>query len=615
MTTSFAPRNVHHQQQQRGPQFGAPRYAAQQVGAPQVGGRPFGRGVGPQLVPGHQFPGQQFPGQQFPDQQFPGHQFHGPVPPPPAAPLPKKRPVAGKIIAGLVAAGLVVGGAGAWYSLSGSSSPALQATSFAGADPTTSPFGTDAPQVATVAADGPRSGDTAGLYAATTPPSCDDAAFLVQLQADPAKLAAWGGVFGLDAADVPAFVDSLSPVVLRAATSVTDHPFREGAFVEEPVVLAAGTAVLVNSYGEPTVKCFNGNPLSAGPQTAAAVTVVPTTRQITNYRFTSIDNSRVVVIPGKPDPKPVPGPNKPPVTVPTPDPALVKKAEEQKKLADQARQEATDSRANADSLGVNARVFRGEADRLAGLETTATARANAANGAAAKAQTDLNDAFLSFPPDRAKVERAQAALAAAKAEQANAATALITARNDASKADEEADTAESQLKNAESKARNDENVAKIAEDNAAKAKQAADDSAKKSASKKDDETVAGPDAQTPAGVDAEAAAGTDGQTPAGTDGQTPQGAPATDPEPATGQAPVTAVCQKVVTDSAQQAPICPTGGSADTAPAGTTEVGTGPVDSSSSGSDGSGSTGGSESSEQSGTGSESGSSSSESTDN
>ena len=243
------------------------------------------------------------PAQQYGTPRYQGPQFPGSVPPPPPKPPSRKqRPLAAKIIAGFVAAGLVAGGAGTWMALSGSSAEAaVQTTSFAGTNPTTSPFGTDAPQVVAVSATGPQSGDTAGLFAATTPPSCDTASFLTQLQTDPAKLAAFGGVFGVGAADVPAFVNSLSPVVLRANTSVIDHPFADGAFTAQPAILAAGTAVLVDAYGLPTVKCFNGNPLTAGPGASGAVTVTPTGTAIAQFRFTTVDNSGVVIVPGKPD--------------------------------------------------------------------------------------------------------------------------------------------------------------------------------------------------------------------------------------------------------------------------------------------------------------------------
>ena len=261
-------------------------------------------------------PTDQFSGApQFGAGQFPGQQFPGPVPPPPPRPS-RKRPLAAKIVAGFIAAGVVVGGAGTWVALSDGNSTevAVQSTSFAGENPTTSPFGTDSPQVSTVAATGEQSGGTPSMYAATTPPSCNNADFLSQLQADPTKLAAFGGVFKIGPGDVPAFVNSLSPVVLRAATAVTDHPFADGAFTEQPAVLAAGTAVLVNSYGEPTVKCFNGNPLTGGLAAPNAVTVTPTPQALTQFRFTTINNSGPVVVPTPADPKPIKGPNPAAVT-------------------------------------------------------------------------------------------------------------------------------------------------------------------------------------------------------------------------------------------------------------------------------------------------------------
>jgi hypothetical protein len=424
-----------------------------------------------------QFQSGQFASGQFRTQGFAGQQYPGSVPPPPSRPTRKPRPMAAKIIAGLVAAGLVVGGAGTWMALSGSpAEAAVQTTSFAGANPTTSPFGTDAPQVAAVAATGPQTGDTTGLYAATTPPSCNNADFLAQLQSDPAKLAAFGGVFGIGAGDVPAFVDSLAPVVLRANTAVTDHPFADGAFTEQPAILAAGTAVLVNPYGEPTVKCFNGNPLTAGAQAADAVTVVPTTQVIARYSFTTIDNSRVVVIPGKPDTKPIPGPN--PTTTPQPDPELVKKAEETKALADQARTEATAARQKAD---------------------TATAAATRAQADLAGAQADLNQAIKDGNP---------------------AVIAELTKVRDAAKDD--ADTKANQAKYAESAARSAEGTADQAEKNAKDAQDKADASAKTPAGTKDDKDATEPNknekAVDPAAkVDpAQTVTGQEGQAPANT---------------------------------------------------------------------------------------------------
>ncbi|MDL5160076.1 DUF6777 domain-containing protein [Actinomycetospora termitidis] len=564
---------------------------------PQFTGRPQ------QFAPQQFGPQQPFPQQPpfgghpaFRPQGFPGQQFQGPVPPPPAAPLPKKRPIAGKIIAGLVAAGLVVGGAGAWYALSDSSASAVQATSFAGADPTTSPFGTDHAEVATVSAEGPQSGDTKGLYATTTPASCDDAAFLQQLQADPAKLAAWGGVYGLAAKDVPAFVESLSPVVLRAATSVTDHPFRDGAFVEQPAVLAPGTAVLVNSYGEPTVKCYNGNPLTAGPATAGAVTVTPTTRVVTNFSFTTVDNSRVVVTPGKPDPKPNKGPNPG-----APDPVLSQKAADAQKLADQARKDADAATAKADEAYAKSVAARTEEQKLTALEKSAQGRLGDANTALQIADGERVKAMAAVPVDAGRRAAADQAYLEARIAQSKAQDEAKVAGEAAKKARDDAEEADAQLRNASSAARSAEGVAKAAEEAAKKAKDDADASAKGTEQEKADEKTdpaTGEQAQVPAteGTGQEA-----GQTPdlAGTTG--------------TGQEPaVQRACQDVVT--AEAAPICPATGSADQAPA-TVDTGV-----TGGGETGTATTSGSESTGSTETGSQSGSQSgsqgtSEGTDN
>lgn len=463
-------------------------------------------------VSGQQFGTPRHDGPQFGTGGFPGQQYPGRIPPPPLASPPRaKRPMAAKIVAGLVAAGLVVGGAGTWLAVSSSSAEAaVQSTSFAGANPTTNPFGTDAPQVAAVSATGPQAGDTKGLYSATTPPACTTADFLSQLQADPTKLAAFGGVFGLGSGDVPAFVNSLSPVVLRAATSVTDHPFVDGAFTPQPAVLAAGTAVLVNSYGEPTVKCFNGNPLTGGAQASAAITVVPTTQAISQYSFTSIDNSRVVVVPGKPDPKPNPGPN--PTTTPQPDPALVKAAQEAQAKADQARSEATAARD----------------------------KANDAKTALNIAQTGLNQAETDL--DNAIKEGANPQV-----------IAELTKVRDQAKVDLE--TKQNQFKFADAAATSAEGVATQAEQNAKEAKEKADASAKVPAEKEEKNPV------TKVAKDPTAA----GQVPS-TQGQATAGQ-----GPATG---TTTCTDTVVADTATAKQCKLPTGSADTTPGTKTGTGT-----------------------------------------
>ena len=65
-------------------------------------------------------------------------------------------------------------------------------------------------------------------------------------------------------------MSSLQPVLLRSDTAVTSHGYADATFTAYPAVLQAGTAVFVNSYGEPTVKCFSGNPLTRAHADPAA---------------------------------------------------------------------------------------------------------------------------------------------------------------------------------------------------------------------------------------------------------------------------------------------------------------------------------------------------------
>jgi hypothetical protein len=76
---------------------------------------------------------------------------------------------------------------------------------------------------------------------------------------------AWADVRGIAVADIAEYVDGLTPVVLRSDTAVTNHGYRDGAATSFPAVLQAGTAVLVDEFGTPVVKCYCGNPLTEPP--------------------------------------------------------------------------------------------------------------------------------------------------------------------------------------------------------------------------------------------------------------------------------------------------------------------------------------------------------------
>jgi hypothetical protein len=147
------------------------------------------------------------------------------------------------------------------------------------------------------------SGDTPGLYGGTRNiASCDPAKMVAFLEANPDKGSAWADVVGIAQSDIRSYVSTLTPVILRTDTYVMNHGFENGRATDIPAVLQAGTAVLVDKYGEPVAKCYCGNPLTAahvytspryyGPRwptfTPTSVTVIVKTTVVINT-FTLVD--------------------------------------------------------------------------------------------------------------------------------------------------------------------------------------------------------------------------------------------------------------------------------------------------------------------------------------
>ncbi|HTK63973.1 MAG TPA: DUF6777 domain-containing protein [Pseudonocardia sp.] len=188
----------------------------------------------------------------------------------------------------------------------------LEAQSTPGDNPFTSPIGQDDPAVKAPTADtsGTFSGATPGLYAAADKPSCDTGSLIAQLQADRSRAQAWAQALSINTEDIPGYAHALSPVLLRSDTAVTEHGYEPPAYNSYPAVLQAGTAVFVNGYGEPTVKCFSGNPLTrpgdlsdAGYSGArwstfkpkAYTYVVPTRTVIVDYRYFDYEDHSIHV--------------------------------------------------------------------------------------------------------------------------------------------------------------------------------------------------------------------------------------------------------------------------------------------------------------------------------
>jgi hypothetical protein len=222
------------------------------------------------------------------------------------------------IIAAVAIVALAAGVAGSalWFGLGKGPSPAgpstttsvpnvataaqvqLEPTSSAGASPFMSPVGQDQSNVkAPSNTGGTFSGDTPGLFADTgDKPSCDAQTLIANLAADTTKATAWATALGLQSQDIPTYVTSLTPVVLRSDTAVTSYGYADNRFLAYPAVLQAGTSVFVNSYGEPKAKCFSGNPLTQPVSNQQASYVGTSWQGFAPTSVTYIDRTPTVIV-------------------------------------------------------------------------------------------------------------------------------------------------------------------------------------------------------------------------------------------------------------------------------------------------------------------------------
>ncbi|BDH14039.1 DUF6777 domain-containing protein [Streptomyces hygroscopicus] len=106
-------------------------------------------------------------------------------------------------------------------------------------------------------------GATPGLYGGTrNSASCDVEKQITYLTGSPERNQAFAGVLGKKPGQVPSYLRSLTPLQLAYDTRVTNHGFKDGKATGFQSVLQAGTAVMVDSYGVPRVRCKCGNPLT-----------------------------------------------------------------------------------------------------------------------------------------------------------------------------------------------------------------------------------------------------------------------------------------------------------------------------------------------------------------
>ncbi|GAA4739729.1 EGFR-like transmembrane domain-containing protein [Actinomycetospora chibensis] len=220
------------------------------------------------------------------------------VPQAPPARGPSRGTIAVIVVLGLLVAAL--GGVIVARELSAPAEVALEPVATAGTNPFMDSVGTDVPAVRPVANTGGRhSGTTPGLYGGSgDDSSCDRSQLTRYLSSHPDRAAGWASVLGLrdgSSSTISSYVDGLTSVVLRSDTYVTNHGWSDGSVTSWPAVLQAGTAVLVDPYGNPVTRCFCGNPLTA-PQSFTTVAYVgPRWSSFTSDSVTIINHQTTTV--------------------------------------------------------------------------------------------------------------------------------------------------------------------------------------------------------------------------------------------------------------------------------------------------------------------------------
>lgn len=104
---------------------------------------------------------------------------------------------------------------------------------------------------------------TPGLYGGTGDlQTCDLDALTDFLTEQTNKANAFSQVITIPSSDLNQWINTLTPVILRQDTLVTNHGYTNGQANPYQAVLQAGTAVAIDQFGVPRVRCECGNPLA-----------------------------------------------------------------------------------------------------------------------------------------------------------------------------------------------------------------------------------------------------------------------------------------------------------------------------------------------------------------
>jgi hypothetical protein len=140
------------------------------------------------------------------------------------------------------------------------------------------------------------SGDLPGLYGGTRNHATCDADKLVSfLEQNPAKATAWAATLGIQTTQIRDYVSGLTAVILRTDTRVTNHGYVDGRATPIQSLLEAGTAVFIDKYGQPVVKCYCGNPLTPPVLYTSPTYVGPLWNSFSPTQITIINQTTTII--------------------------------------------------------------------------------------------------------------------------------------------------------------------------------------------------------------------------------------------------------------------------------------------------------------------------------
>jgi hypothetical protein len=192
-----------------------------------------------------------------------------------------------RLVAGAVVLALIAGAVGvtAWYLRASQEDIFLESANSVGPDPFTDSEGVGVPTTTSSTSlststssstfSPPSGTTTTALFGGSGDQTvCDPEKLITFLESNADRARAWvaalnddetfkwSGGDSITVEQIGPYIRELTPTFLAEDTRVTNHGFKDGEPTPRQSVLQAGTAVLVDEFGIPRVRCACGNPLA-----------------------------------------------------------------------------------------------------------------------------------------------------------------------------------------------------------------------------------------------------------------------------------------------------------------------------------------------------------------